>query len=121
MFLEVRAGLYWHKINSIYACYFGAKTRLAINYLSWRRIEFFSSFVLFFCLLDSKENIRIFNFKFSTPLWRVQLTLIWNKNKQNNLFLGFSLDVNLGRYIYNILNRNEAEVLLCFLVVSKFS
>jgi len=76
----------------------------------------FNFFHLLFCFfVCCIPNIRIFNFKFSTPLWRVQLTLIWNKNKQNNLFLGFSLDVNLGRYIYNILKRNEAEILHCFL------
>ena len=50
-------------------------------------------------------------------LGRLRLTLIWNKNKQNNLLPGFSLDVNLGRYIYNILTRNDAEILLLLLLL----
>ena len=50
---------------------------------------------------------------------RVRLTLFWNKNNWNNLQT-FLYGINLGRYIYNSLPRNDAGILLCILTASKF-
>ena len=49
----------------------------------------------------------------------VWLKLFWNENKWNNLQI-FSLEVNVGRHIYKILTRNDAEILLCILIASKY-
>lgn len=53
-------------------------------------------------------------------LERAALPLFWSKSKWNNLQF-FLCNWNLGRCIYNILIRNDAGIILCILIASKFS